>query len=174
MGTLANIDSTLATVVESLSERQLRELAVDVCEFTLRRTGVNNPAVTEGLLALRVGEYENEYHRKRLAEFVEALDQVAWSLQADVEEDRADRLQYEAAFAMARAANALLVAFNNEARAAAADVLYEAYAALGAQQEAEVPIADPRDLSLKDVAALRAPIQAALLDVVRTAIGSEQ
>jgi hypothetical protein len=172
MGILDDIDPDLPALVDSLSASQLRALAIAACRFALERTGLDNEVVAEGLRALEAREFSNEELRRRLEGLVGNLDEKAWSLMGLIDEGRATEQEYAAAFAPARAANALSAAFDLDARAAAVNTLYEAYTAIGAREDAESPIDDPRSLSANEATALRLPVQAALMAVVRKAVES--
>ena len=167
---LDQIHPGLTDLLDSLTAAQLRTVARVVCVLALRETALYNEVIVDGLRALRAGQYGSRPLRERLRTLVEELDEAGWVMLDALDSGCASRREYAAAFAAARGANALFVALNTDARRAAGEVLYEVSAAIGAQQEANLPIEDSAIPSPEDVLALQSTLGRRLMAAVQEAL----
>lgn len=112
------------------SKEQLREIVHSVCRLVVERTGLENEIIDEVMEILDSGSQNNDSLRVSINNFVEALDEKQWNLQELVEIGQAKKSDYFSAFSRARAANALYYALDQDPLFSAAEVIYEANAAL--------------------------------------------
>jgi hypothetical protein len=114
-----------------LPEPQLRGVALAAATFALEQTGLDDPVLGQALAAVRQDRRDDPGLRGRVESLVDTLDERQFELQEAVDNGEGDKVAQSAAFARARAANAVFYALDPDAFTAATDVLYEAYAATG-------------------------------------------
>lgn len=120
-----------------------RRVAGDVALWAVRRAAVDDEVVRRALRASDGAERAAAY--AEVVALVETLDAAAWRLR-----DEADRDAYVAAFARARAVDAVAVALERDDGTAASEVVYEAW----------IAVDDPAALRAVVVGALRRRAQA--------------
>ena len=122
--------------IDALSEslaRQLRQApsinqraaAFAACEFAIKRTQCQIPAVLSLLEKLRFGQAAIEDSHV-LAEIVEKLDDEYFNAQESDDSSDADGVAALATFSLARAVASLAFAFRSDAFESAAEAIYEA------------------------------------------------
>lgn len=126
MDRLATLDPGLVDAIEALpDDATRRQRAFAAAEAVAQRRGIRaDPAVAAVLTGPDAAP--DDAAVGRLSDLVEILDERAWDLQ-DEGEDEA----YKEAFAVARAANAVLEFAQGGADGNLGDVIYEAHAAVG-------------------------------------------
>jgi hypothetical protein len=130
-GRLATVAPDLAVTLERQTEERQRDVAATVSSWVIDRTGLADPRVDAALARLRDRRFGATPERDVLHTRAQELDQRAWEVHAQVEEDLAPRERYLAAFALARAAQTLWFALDDDALQAVLEAVYEAQAATG-------------------------------------------
>ncbi|MBW3542015.1 MAG: hypothetical protein KY476_17235 [Planctomycetes bacterium] len=115
----------VARHLRHLPEPELREIALAACDFALARTNFKAPIVTEARDRLARGESLSPESLAALERLATELDERYLELQ-DATDPAAPQSAVLRAFADARAAAALLHAFDPDALTAATEAVYEA------------------------------------------------
>lgn len=128
--------------LERATESEQRAVALSVAQFALRRTGLNNLVIEEALHMLVAGKYEHGPVTVALQQLVEDLDIRYFKAEERYEEGKCGEEESREFFAKARAANAVLLAFDHDAFDASAEAIYEASAAIGPKEVCSVAMAE--------------------------------
>lgn len=121
------------SLVEKLShtdEKKLRDIAWSTCKMALAHTRLSDSRidqfinVTEGLIEVEILPL-----RQGLLNYVEKLDEIQWNLREEVDKGNETMSSYLQAFTDARVMNALYFALNPVPFLAAAESIYETFAA---------------------------------------------
>jgi hypothetical protein len=116
--------------VLELTEEKLRSFTLAICQYAIEFSELDNVVISNGLNALKKGEYGKEDLIQQLQDEVDRLDEKQWDIQNEVEKGTASEEEHEKAFDQARAANAVLSALDKSAKKAAIDALYEVHTAI--------------------------------------------
>lgn len=124
------IGAELSGRLLSATELRQRSVATAAAVAAVRASRLSKPLLEETVDDLVNGRYggplRDEVERLELA-----LDERAWSLQDQIESGGAGRTEYEEAFRRARAAGAMKMALDTNARTALTETVYEAWHAVG-------------------------------------------
>jgi len=124
------LSPNLANELSRVNEQKLRKVAYSVCDFALRHVSINNPLVNQSFEAFKgSASIDILSLRRNLSGLIEQLDEIQWDIQEQVDLGLDTRENYVKAFRNARAINALFYAFDPNPYIAAAESIYEAYAA---------------------------------------------
>lgn len=107
-----------------------RRVAARVSRLALDRVPVSDPQLRAALALIERYAFGDSPERDAVQSLVDQLDRIAWDIQERVEAGSADEADYVAAFAKARAVNAVWYALASDALDAAAEATYEAAAAI--------------------------------------------
>lgn len=124
---LSLVDASLPERFAAVSDDVRRDVARAVAVAALERTHLADERITQALEALRRGHVGDRPEREALVAFVDELDAAAFDAQDRLDAGAASDAEYADAFRKARAATALLSAFDSDPATAAADAVYEAY-----------------------------------------------
>lgn len=128
---LATVAPDLVGALERQTDQRQRKVATAVSSWIVDRVGLVDPRVDAALAGLRDQRFDSTPERDALQKLAEELDERAWDIQDRVEEGLAPQERYFAAFALARAANAVWFALDRDAGEAVLEAVYEAQAATG-------------------------------------------
>lgn len=128
-------DLDIEALLEDASSDQQRRVAAAAAILAAERTGLDEPPVAEAIAALREQRTDAEL-RSRLTELADRLDDEAFDKRDEVDQGTAEYTDYQRIFRRARAATALAIAMEDDAREAATEGVYEAYHALGSDATA--------------------------------------
>lgn len=131
------VTDSLQQIAPDLSERlrgetddRLRTVAVAVCRFAVKNSALDSAIVRDVLDRLERGRGVPEGLRTDLEEFVEDLDKHYFEMYRAAQAGLPGSKEVDAAFQKARAAAAVLAACEEDAFVAAAECLYEGWAAI--------------------------------------------
>lgn len=127
--------------LERATEGEQRAVALSVAQFALRLTGLDDPVIEEALHMLVAGKYEHGPVTVALQKLAEDLDIRYFKAEELYKEGKAGEEESREFFAKARAANAVLLAFEHDALDASAKSIYEATAAIGPDEVLPVAMA---------------------------------
>jgi len=121
----AAVGAELATRLLGATEQTQRDAAIAAAVAAVRDARLTRPLLEESL-----DDLVCERHTRPQRDAVEALelqlDERAWSIQSEVNDGHAPYADYADAFRRARAAGAVKMALDADARTAAAEAIYEA------------------------------------------------
>jgi hypothetical protein len=135
VGRWGTIGVDLGDLIDHATPVQQRAAVAAAAILAAERTGLTDEPVPEAIELLRAGRIDAGL-RNRLVELADDIDDQAFDKQDEVDEGRAEYSDHQAIFRRARAATALAVAMEEDAREAAAEGIYEAYHALGSDSGA--------------------------------------
>lgn len=118
----------LSRLIESAVGEQQRRIAVRAAEAALAAVLLDEPELAPALADLAAARWGGPGLRSAAA-LTDRLDNLAWDIQEEVDEGRAEQAEYLEAFRRARAVNAVVFALDGDAREAALEAAYEAEAA---------------------------------------------
>lgn len=127
---LSLVDTSLPERFATASDQTRRDVARAVAAAAVERTGLADDRITRAVEALRDGRTGEGPEREALAALVDELDTAAFDAQDRLDAGTGTDTDYADAFGKARAATALLAAFDTDPATAAADAVYEAYHAV--------------------------------------------
>lgn len=127
---LTLVDATLAERVAAASDADRRTVTLAVVRAALDRIGFSDARVDDAVGALEAGRYGDGSEQGALAALVEELDNAAFDAQDRLDEGTGSEADYDVAFRKARAATAVLSAFQTDSLTAVSDAVYEAYHAV--------------------------------------------
>jgi hypothetical protein len=128
---LSTIDQALVDKIGAASEVRCREAALAVAERAVEAAPSPDPRLERARGALARGEYGASSAREDVERLVEELDEEAWRLQDEAEQQGGGMEEYLACFSRARAAAAVWFGLGEDATTAALEAAYEAQAAIG-------------------------------------------
>ena len=124
------VGAELASRLLGATEQHQRDVAIAAAIAAVRAARLSKPLLEETVDELvnhrYGGPFRDEVERLELA-----LDERAWTLQEQVQSGGAMRDEYQEAFRRARAAGAMKMALDADARTAVAETVYEASHAVG-------------------------------------------
>jgi hypothetical protein len=129
----SRLDLLSPKLVKELSqadEEKLRRIAATVCEIALLHTELENPFINyfkesmDGLPSV-----DRLFLQQELERFVDQLDEIQWTLKEQVDLGTETMPNYLKAFRNARIFNALYYALDADPYIAAAESIYETFAA---------------------------------------------
>lgn len=121
----AAVGAELASRLLGATEQLQRDAAIAAAVAAVRATRLTRPLLDESLDHL-VGDRYTRPQREAVEALESELDERAWSIQSEVDDGRAPYVDYAEAFRRARAAGAVKMAFDANARTAASEAAYEA------------------------------------------------
>jgi hypothetical protein len=124
------VGAELASRLLSATEQQQRDVAIAAAVAAVRAARLSKPLLEESIDELVNHRYGGPF-RDEVERLERQLDERAWTLQEQVESGGARRTEYQEAFRRARAAAAMRMALDPNARTAAADTVSEASQAVG-------------------------------------------
>ncbi len=139
---LEDLSRYLADEVERATDEEKRAICVPVCKLAIKRTGVDHPLVDKALLLLEKGVVKDEQITTALEQLVGDLDDIYFAAEKRYISGQDKEQTYVALARRARAADAVLVAFNDDPFVAATWSTYEACAALGDVDEVQAVVTD--------------------------------
>jgi hypothetical protein len=119
------VGAELANRVLSATEQHQRDVAIAAAVAAVRSAGLSKPLLEEAVDELVNHRYGGPF-REQVERLELDLDEHAWTLQEQVESGAARRDEYRKAFRRARAAAAMKMALDADARTAVAETVYEA------------------------------------------------
>ena len=129
---LDTIDPALARIITDQTTTKQRAVALAVAEWVTRRFGLDDSRIQDVLVAGRNRQFGAGPEREALRVLVEELDERAWNIQdQDQDDGGAETQAYLEAFSLARAADASWCSLELNATEAALETVYEAQAATG-------------------------------------------
>ena len=131
MSRLSTIAPDVAARLKAQPDSSLRRIARYIALVAVKETGLDDPRAAHALEALNRADTRVTDVRSEVEKIVHELDEVAWQVQAKLEEGRASHADYLLAFGRARAAAAVWFALSEDALEAAIESAYEAQAATG-------------------------------------------
>jgi hypothetical protein len=123
------LPGNLAEQIAQATDEQKRAICLAACKVAVQRTGASEQLVEAALRSLEKGRYEDASVTAGLKQLVDDLDAKYFEAQELYEAGKGTKEAYLALFRKARAANAVLFAFNNDPFMAACESFYEAGAA---------------------------------------------
>lgn len=130
MDDLRPVQFRIQDILVGLDADQLRHIAFVASEAAVQGTALEDPIVLAGLQKLYTGSVDLTL-RQALQQLVSVLDEAYFDAQDLQEKGQASERRVMEAFFRARAANAVLAGLSDDAQIAASDAVYEAYHALG-------------------------------------------
>lgn len=109
----------------------MREAASAAALLAINHTRLADPRLDEALAAVRDRTPGGRSVCSKAEQVTEELDEIAWDIQDQVDEEAASQEAYFEAFSRARAAAAVGYALESDPLKAALETVYEAQAALG-------------------------------------------
>jgi hypothetical protein len=119
------VGAELASRLLSAPEQHQRDVAIAAAVAAVRAARLAKPLLEETVEELVNHRYGGPF-RDQVERLELELDERAWTLQAQVESGGARRDEYDEAFRRARAAGAMKMALDGNARTAAAETVFEA------------------------------------------------
>jgi hypothetical protein len=124
------LSSDLAQKLSQVNELKLRKIASAVCEIALGYTDLKSPLINLTSEALEKSPSINcSSLLVELKLFIDQLDEIQWNLKEQVDLGKETMPNYLKAFCNARIFNTLYCALDPNPYMAAAESVYEAYAA---------------------------------------------
>lgn len=124
------LNRNLVQKISQANEKKLRKIASTACEIALSHTDIKSPLIN---LAKKELEESTPVGRSALLIplkiLIDSLDEIQWNLKEQVDLGTETMQNYLKAFCNARAINALYCALDVNPFIAAAESIYEAYAA---------------------------------------------
>lgn len=148
-GKTSRLETVAPALVRSLGlagEPQRRAAALAGATLAVERTGLTNVVVLKALDTLNAGGHVDAACSAALDGLLAELDEIAWSIQDQVDSGERSYEDYLVAFQRARAAASAAFAADADASTAALEGLYEADAAiddLDALMAAVLPTLEP-------------------------------
>ncbi len=139
---LESVSRDLAERVEKATDEEKRAICVPVCKLAVTRTGLDEPPVTKALRLLENGIFKDQQVTTALKRLFGDLDNSYFAAEELYKEGKGTEDAYIALARKARAADAVLASFNDDAFVAATHSLYEACAALGSADEIQAIVMD--------------------------------
>jgi hypothetical protein len=130
MDRLELLSSSLAGRLRLASLEKQRAASVVACEFAVTAAAIDEPLASDALRRLRAGELMTEQKKAELAAKAALLDSQYLDLQDEVDAGKANAVDGQRAFAVARAWSALSLA-SSDSPSAFSEAIYEAAAAMG-------------------------------------------
>ena len=127
----------LAQIVERATGCEQRRLCAPICKLAIERTDLNEPLISNAVNSLEKGALSDKALTAELQNLVDTLDLAYFAAQERYEEGKGDKEAFVALFRKARAAEAVLGAFKDDAFLAASSSIYEASSALDDVAEVE-------------------------------------
>jgi hypothetical protein len=119
------VSTELAARLLSASEQHQRDLAIAAAIAAVRSARLSKPLLEEVVDELVNHRYGGPF-RQEVERLEVSLDERAWTLQAQIESGGAKQHEYREAFRQARAAGAMKMALDANARTALEETVYEA------------------------------------------------
>ena len=119
------VGAELATRLLSAPEQLQRDVAIAAAVAAVRAARLSKPMLEETVDDLVNHRYGGPA-RDEVERLERNLDERAWTLQEQIESGGAGRAEYDTAFRRARAASAMRMALDANARTAVAETVYEA------------------------------------------------
>jgi hypothetical protein len=119
------VGAELATRLLNATEQRQRNVAIAAAVAAYRGARLSKPLLEETIDDL-VNQRYGGPQRDQVERLELELDEHAWTLQEQIESGGAGREEYDGAFRRARAAGAMKMALDTDARTAAAEAVYEA------------------------------------------------
>lgn len=111
-----------------------RAISIAVSELAVDQAGVDAPLVAAALQSLQQGIYKDERMTASLRQLVEQLDDAYFAAKRRFEQGAGKKEAYQRLFYKARAANAVLFAFNDDPFVASTHATYETCAVAGTNE----------------------------------------
>jgi hypothetical protein len=146
----AAVGAELASRLLGSPEQLQRDAAIAAAVAAVRAARLTRPLLDESLDDL-VGHRYGGPHRQAVEALESELDERAWAIQSEVVDRHAPHADYTDAFRRARAAGAVKMALDADARTAASEAVYEAAhavedrARLGQLLTAALDLVEPGD-----------------------------
>ena len=128
---LARAEPDLAARIAAAPATAQRAIAAGVASLAVRETGLADPVVERALRSIRGGAPVAADVRAAVTSLLFGLEQRQWHLQDLVEEGREAPANQAAAFAQARACNAVEYALAEDPLTAVLEATYETLVAVG-------------------------------------------
>lgn len=127
------IDANLRERVAAADTGARRDVARAVALAAIEHVGLEDQRIADALSAGQTGEGSQQF--ALLSGFVDELDNAAFDAQDRLDDGTGSKDDYVRAFCKARAATALLSAFQEDTEEAVVDAIYEAYHAFDENME---------------------------------------
>jgi hypothetical protein len=140
----SRLDLLSPNLVKKLSpaaEQKLRRITVAACKIALSRTELKSSLIDQSIEALEGSQsIDRWFLRQKLESYTNQLDKLQWDLREQVDSGMETMDKYLKAFGNARTINALYFALDSDPYFAAAETIYEVYAATNDLQALEEEI----------------------------------
>lgn len=139
-----DIDPVLAARINAAAEGTRRKVAVASARAALEAFDLDRqPEVLSALRALDAGKFGPVPEQQALQAWAEGLDEVYFKAGDRYEKGAGSAAEYDRAFRIARAASALVYAFEAEPYEAVTHAVYEAYYAMSENIDPILAAVDP-------------------------------
>lgn len=126
MDRLETVSSEIYTKIINVSDQKKIEIIIAACEFAIKESKINHPLINKVMEYIRNDRRISQVEKSSIEKLVANLDNEYFDLLESSEEGKSSTDEYIEAFSKARAASALLCAFNEDILTAAKEVVYEA------------------------------------------------
>jgi len=137
---LESVSRDLAEQVEKASDEEKRAICVPVCRLAIARTGLDEPLVEQALRLMENGIFKDQRVTTALERLFGDLDESYFAAEERYKAGQGTEDTYIALARKARAADAVLACFNDDAFIAATYSVYEVCAALGGADEVQAVV----------------------------------